>query len=857
MREFEFSRTLLEISMKPTVLSKMAEKYNGVVGLEFEMIVPDVSVDDGGGDEPDYEQDTSTDSIDEVIQFFDTYDANSSLTLRTLRDQLTSEYDDWAREKAGDDWDTVQGDYIRDFIANNNYYDKEDAIEEATDEIKEANPNLDPDSIEFQDLVKAREQEMFDEFVEDAIERRTRQGREIADDAYNDYIDSEVDNHSESDFLRDTYPYMSDIENNFGVNWPYTTSSGGNQSIREVALNFMKGIGATKIACSDEYHGAYYKYVGGNWDYIGNTKPNDCYTVEPDGSLDPDSSEDGGLEFVSPPFPVSEMTEQIKKVTDWAQSYGCYTNSSTGLHMNVSIEGYTKLDLDYVKLALLLGDQYVLKQFERQSNTYAKSAMTKIAEILAANPDKATQVLDKMKNHLNKVASEVIHGTETDKYTSINTKSNYIEFRGPGEDYLNMPTEKLINTMNRFVVSLAAATDENAYKKEYATKLYKLLNPKGQQDPYGDMMKEFAEYSANIGGASAETVKQIRKISTAYLKQANIRKQKGSSQMYWWRVTEPKRNRSIEVAARNEQYARAKAEEQWGLPEQGLNQFNSTVELLRPYKPTDEDQNEPEWIVYPAGNVEAGKRIRGQGPQTAARNARMRFPAIGAIPLQDVRIQLVQTPENIRLATVAGINVAQYAPEKPTQQGTHTFVVVNDTGAELGKFTASGPKGSREALIGFQNFLRGIGRDSTIGFDYKEVLVPRQPSPQAQALATDRLVLTPWVIVNNETNRAITGFLASSREQAEMRLRLWLDNNPQVSPSSVSVEPEDRSETSAPTEQQVEWEVYHRQTNRPAYTLTASNVNDAWRLAQAWADRAEQSIPNFDRQNYSVRRTAQ
>ena len=102
------------------------------------------------------------------------------------------------------------------------------------------------------------------------------------------------------------------------------------------------------------------------------------YVVEPDGSLDPDDGDDTGLEFVSPPLPLSELLSDLDKVKKWADKHGCYTNDSTGLHINVSVPNFSLQSLDYVKLALLLGDKYILDQYGRSTNTYCKSALDKV-----------------------------------------------------------------------------------------------------------------------------------------------------------------------------------------------------------------------------------------------------------------------------------------------------------------------------------------------------------------------------------------------------------------------------------------------------------------------------------------------
>jgi non-homologous end joining protein Ku len=116
-----------------------------------------------------------------------------------------------------------------------------------------------------------------------------------------------------------------------------------------------------------------------------------------------------------------------------------------------------------------------------------------------------------MKSQLNAKASKLIHSGQTNKFTSINTKDNRIEFRSPGGDYLsdiaNNP-KKLQDTINRMVVTMDAAMDPNKYKQEYQKKLYKLLTGQesGREGSTGakkemkasdkDLLNIFSRYAA-------------------------------------------------------------------------------------------------------------------------------------------------------------------------------------------------------------------------------------------------------------------------------------------------------------------------------------------------------------------------
>jgi hypothetical protein len=225
------------------------------------------------------------------------------------------------------------------------------------------------------------------------------------------------------------------------------------------------------------------------------------WIIEPDSSIDADESEDAGLEFISPALEINEALKQMQQVLEFIREHG-YTNTSTGLHINISVPDYNVDKLDYVKLAIFLGDKYVLEQFDRLSNHYCDGAYKKIGnKVQQMKGDELKAVMNKMKEGLTLAASKIIHTGYTSKYTSINTKEGYIEFRSPGGNYLDDPVEKLTNTALRMALALRIATDENMYKKEYQKRLYKVLNDQGEKD---DLVK-FKDYVARFQTADKET----------------------------------------------------------------------------------------------------------------------------------------------------------------------------------------------------------------------------------------------------------------------------------------------------------------------------------------------------------------
>jgi hypothetical protein len=465
LREFaEFSEeqdNLFEISMSPSSLKKLSAQTGALAGMEFEMIVPGAGDDDDGDQEPDYDFDQRCRSIQDARDFFYDGDFNSRRDIERMSDRMQNDYAEWLYERIDRDFVNESEYLISEWVANN--------VDES-----EWNPD---------DLEGEARQEALDEFISNVD---ADPSSDYYQQALDEYREENRDSYDESDWLdAEDLDLMSGVENAYSISWPHWRSTGGGESsIEDVADSFQTAIGRDVQASSSYHSGRVERPSTKSLHYI----------VEPDSSLDPDDSDAQGLEFVSPPLPIEELLSDLNKVKAWADKTGCYTNSSTGLHINVSVPGWSGdlNQLDYVKLALLLGDEFVLSSFGRTGNTYAKSAMGKIRDAVRRNPDRAQELMDKMKSGMDQLASKIVHGRSTEKYTSINVKNGYIEFRSPGGDWLNDNFAEIENTLRRFTVALSAAVDPEAYREEYLKKLYKLLDVSGEKDP----LSYFAKYSA-------------------------------------------------------------------------------------------------------------------------------------------------------------------------------------------------------------------------------------------------------------------------------------------------------------------------------------------------------------------------
>lgn len=580
-----FEQMLSEINMSPGSLRTLASRIDARAGMEFEMIVPGVGGADDYDPEPDYDQDERIRRFRDIEQFFYDGDHNGRRDIDRLTEEIWSNYmdSDWLSEKKQEEWSDVAEDHVKDLV-DRDYSDK--YLEQAEEEVKAQAPEFGMNAQELDNAVQERFRQLISEKVEEIM---ADMGEEYDaafeeweneiwpdiwndDDMFTDWLDSEG------------ITYMSDITSNYDINWPHWTSgeTEGEIDIEQVADEFGDAIGRP-VNWSRNYHGG--------------KRAANTYVVEPDGSLEGDEPGDAGLEFVSPPLPIQELLSDLNKVKKWASAYGAYTNDSTGLHINVSVPGWegNLQDLDYVKLAILLGDEYVLDQFGRSGNTYCKSAFGIVKSHIKQRPQDAEALLKQMKDHLNAAASKLIHTGVTQKYTSINVKDGYIEFRSPGGDWLDQNFDAIENTLLRFVVAMDAAIDSTKYKEEYAKKLYKLLSASNDST---DILQYFAQFSAGTLPRSA---------LASFVKQAQLKRQEKKGQLvgkkYWWDVSKSDSAAGLQVVAASREEAIEKARIEY--PEWRYAQ-NITATPIRPYE--EQPRQQPAGTLRPSGQSQPAFR---------------------------------------------------------------------------------------------------------------------------------------------------------------------------------------------------------------------------------------------------------
>ena len=505
-----------ELRMSPSSLRSFAQskEAQGIqAGFEAELVFRGLGDSNGSGDyEEDYEMDERTESIDDIIRFFEYDDFGWGLNERESRDlynQLDEEWMEYFDEKMYEAFNDDALSLIRDVIENTDW-DEEENIREY---LSVEHPDVDADYVvavgtrEITNTDGSEEEnqkytnavQLYKEArsaVDNHLDERAQESLDEQDRYYDEALDEfrdDFDGADQEDWLRANYRYMSDVSGAFGLRWPYVRmddeEGGFNEHAAEVLADSLAGLTGMRVRASSGYH---------------STKRSDnVWIIEPDSSLDADDEDDMPAEIVSPPMPLAKCLEMMDKFFSWAEAKGAYANRSTGFHMGVSLPT-TGGKVDYIKLALFLGDEHVLQEFGRQANHFTEAAMKKIRNKVkqSAGGEQITNAMHLLRNGLIELATKTmsgIAGSEKNpgfgKYTSINPKGNYIEFRSAGgTDYFE-DIQKLQNTLLRYAQAMTVAANPAAERKEYYKKLYKLISPP-EGNPALDLFARFA--SGNI-----------------------------------------------------------------------------------------------------------------------------------------------------------------------------------------------------------------------------------------------------------------------------------------------------------------------------------------------------------------------
>ena len=548
-----------EIRMSPGALRKFASspEAEGIrAGFEAELVFTGLGTDDDQEWEPDYDADERAYSIQQVVEFFQ-YDewgyGMSDREATRLEERLGEAYYEWYDDQVYSAFREEADNLVLKVILDEEW-DWDDAVRNQLDDMELSDDEIEEamrEGAQAPKFTSTREQDAYAETHPGY--QRYLDAYEAAENILNDLVDESVKEQDKYwdqalDDFRDGYSldddsgffsdlglrWMSDISNEFNLGWPHMTVTGSG------AGSFDESNAENLATDLEEVLGVKAKVSGG---YAQATRDDETWIFEPDGSIDADDGENMPVEIISPPMPLPECLDKIEKFFAWAENNGAYANSTTGFHMGVSLP-HAGGDVDYLKLALFLGDEYILREFGRTASIYTVSALKRIRQRIGVQEDRSSPdiagAMELMRHNLIELAQKQLaisnHGFE--KFTSINPKGGvnpsnprtrgekeqapkYIEFRSAGGTNYFEDIEKLQNTLMRYARAMSIAANPSAERREYYTKLYKLLTPKGEATSGVDLFTEYA-----TGKINAYELKR-RWAETALAKDAPELTQKG------------------------------------------------------------------------------------------------------------------------------------------------------------------------------------------------------------------------------------------------------------------------------------------------------------------------------------------
>jgi hypothetical protein len=682
MRYKDFYTELVnEITMKPRAFDKFikSDVSAGIkCGFEAELYYPNMVRSSGYDDQqPNYDYDRPAKSIESVCDFFYDSDYNSRDVIQKLRNQLNNGYEDWLDNIISEQWIEQREELIKTKLIDDKLWILKDAITNALDDMglsrtqianafaaksnrdyaeqmgNEKQLELFQDDNDYKRYVEA--EETAEQDLQDEVERSVRRQDHTYQTVYDEFTDDirtgyEYD---EEEYLKSLrIGYMSDVPNVFQyISWGYYTEESDDvdretgfseAAAEELAEELKKYIpdllidGKSEpiiVKVSDRY-----KTIPRHYDGM---TPN-LWIIEPDASLDERNRDsDMGAEIIAPPIPIDQLERVLTQFWKFARAHRAYSHESTGFHINVSMPNITTSNIDYLKLALLLGDEYVAKQFDRfeeEASTYCRNSLGKIkSEYRLMNiPEMLVKLKDDLENSAAQAILRTKHGAE--KKSSIHLKQNYIEFRSPGgEDYFSSDPKsfteslkKITNTAKRFAYATYVASQPQLERNEYAKKLTALLTslstgrkptvkyydpklPDNAKQPTVFVDKPQPGFKQVVIPISSDYDKDLVNIFTrfavgelpraalkSFVKQAQLTRSleplhrpfsksagtqtQPTNEYYWWKVESTSKQHAIEVVAKNKAEAIKTAAEEWGVTTEHEMIVGATAQPLRKYE---------------------------------------------------------------------------------------------------------------------------------------------------------------------------------------------------------------------------------------------------------------------------------
>lgn len=512
-------RQIDEIKMAPGTLRKFAETHpiadQITAGFELELCFKKIGIGSDYGLED--ERVSYSMSMEDLQEMFREFVSPNDRGWARMENDYMESWDEKIYEQLSDS-DVVQRAQER--------ASEEISREELETRAKELAAKSDDTDVDPEDFLEQAEEELVDETWED-----------YRDEAEEEIVEEIRENleYSFGDWLERNFNWLSSVAYEYGLDVPFREDGDGepfNVDEMDDAADKLREVTGLNVRVSTDYHGA-------------RRSPGQII-IEPDGSISPDNADDAAAEVVTPPLPLKDALAVYRRTVLWAKEYGGYTNNSTGLHFNISSPDMSQFD--YLKMALLLGDQYLLQQFERQYNSYCRSALEKITRELeqrepslgtqppATDVTKAQKILDALRAHtydLAKVIAEKAMTSwrpddqqwATEKYISLNWKGNYMEVRSAGGPRIMEDPGSAIDAIYRVVRVWASAVDPSLDREEYLKKLYKMTQGITSKDIPANKSITISQIITKYMTGDAEDVDSLVRIYRQELEKSRQRRQ--------------------------------------------------------------------------------------------------------------------------------------------------------------------------------------------------------------------------------------------------------------------------------------------------------------------------------------------
>lgn len=413
-------------------------------------------------------------------------------------------YDDNSYRFDEDAWDDIYHYYLDDEKGEVGKVWADDRADEFQEEDEDGNEKYNETDIfnmvweEYEDQIEAQAKSNLQESHEE-------EHREKRDELLEEAFDEDEDYTEETYFDEHRYDLYTQMD-------IYETG-GGDGEIGEDSLRSMAG----EI---EELLGIEFDEVCVGW-HCADGKTKDGWYMETDGD---------GPELISAALPMDESLDKLEKALKFVDARGT-TDDSQGLHIGVSLDGVSGHEYNLLKIAMFIGEDYLLKQYGREGNGMTKPQKDtmknniRLLQKFGAGEEShgsgtkffGDEELNLSTRDLMAIAlgdyDKIIGGVElsnenrkkvqdqietlgrnifqaplfADRYRTFNLEKledkHYIEFRIMGGEDYHKRFDEIKTTVARYAYVMRLATDPKLEVNEYYKKLAKFLGEYVNTDP--------------------------------------------------------------------------------------------------------------------------------------------------------------------------------------------------------------------------------------------------------------------------------------------------------------------------------------------------------------------------------------